>query len=358
MKKLAGLDGLRGLAAVYVVVHHAHLLENRGLGRLLYFGQEAVILFFLLSGFVIAYSSHFRRPTIVQYIGTRARRILPIYLAAIGISVASAYALGAPLRMDQIAAHLIMLQDVSSLKPGVWFSTFWNNSPTWSLAYEWWFYILFIPLGLQPLGRRLLNIRTSRRLAFLISVIGFVTYQARPNQISLYLGYFFIWWTGAELGRSYAERGEDSTPSERAVLFHLSAITALWCIPAFTANAWNQLGIAPALQARHHLAALLFVFFFLLKKQNIERIPGRLLTFFSLFAPISYAIYLIHQPILFLIKSTLPEYSAMFILAVCMVITIPLAWLLENPYQKMANRLLTSRAPQREHTSYGKAADQ
>jgi peptidoglycan/LPS O-acetylase OafA/YrhL len=52
------LDSLRGFAAAYVVVHHAHLAPQSAFGNLLFFGQEAVILFFLLSGFVIHYSTH------------------------------------------------------------------------------------------------------------------------------------------------------------------------------------------------------------------------------------------------------------------------------------------------------------
>lgn len=58
--KLEKLEALRGMAAIYVVLHHSipHnlRLEELEIGFLFRFGQEAVILFFLLSGFVINYS--------------------------------------------------------------------------------------------------------------------------------------------------------------------------------------------------------------------------------------------------------------------------------------------------------------
>jgi peptidoglycan/LPS O-acetylase OafA/YrhL len=56
-KHLEKLDVIRGFAAVYVVLYHffgqVKLLPNIVEKVIFSFGQEAVILFFLLSGFVI-----------------------------------------------------------------------------------------------------------------------------------------------------------------------------------------------------------------------------------------------------------------------------------------------------------------
>ena len=57
---LQKLDAIRGLAACYVVIYHI-IATLKGFPQIIKdvffsFGQEAVILFFLLSGFVIAYS--------------------------------------------------------------------------------------------------------------------------------------------------------------------------------------------------------------------------------------------------------------------------------------------------------------
>ena len=58
--KVYKLEALRGFSLLYVVLHHSlpHKIIVAGIniGNLFRFGQEAVILFFLLSGFVINYA--------------------------------------------------------------------------------------------------------------------------------------------------------------------------------------------------------------------------------------------------------------------------------------------------------------
>src|SRR5437763_15053242 len=63
-RRVVGLDGIRGLAALFVVVHHCWLMSFHGypsntgpsrLGFLLY-GHFAVVVFITLSGFSLAIS--------------------------------------------------------------------------------------------------------------------------------------------------------------------------------------------------------------------------------------------------------------------------------------------------------------
>ena len=65
MKKLTKLEAIRGFASVYVVLHHVFgkglIIAGKDFSFLFRFGQESVILFFLLSGFVIQYYSAFRK---------------------------------------------------------------------------------------------------------------------------------------------------------------------------------------------------------------------------------------------------------------------------------------------------------
>ena len=41
---------------------------------------------------------------------------------------------------------MLMLQDRSYAKPGVWVSLVGGNAPLWSLSYEWWFYMAYFPM--------------------------------------------------------------------------------------------------------------------------------------------------------------------------------------------------------------------
>ncbi len=126
------LEAIRGFAAAYVVVHHARLTERPEARIFLSFGQEAVILFFLLSGFVIYYAS--RRGVgllpFAVYFSHRFRRIWPTFLISLTLAYV-AFAIGAsrPGGWGQLLGNLAMLQDFSGTKSGVWVDTYAGNTP-------------------------------------------------------------------------------------------------------------------------------------------------------------------------------------------------------------------------------------
>jgi peptidoglycan/LPS O-acetylase OafA/YrhL len=100
--RLAGLDGVRGLAALYVVVNHVFLRAFPGYpvvhapfwARWLIYGRFAVVVFIVLSGFSLALSPArhgWRLDGISRFARRRARRILPAYWAALAFSLAVAW---------------------------------------------------------------------------------------------------------------------------------------------------------------------------------------------------------------------------------------------------------------------------
>ena len=108
----AGIDRLRGLAIVLVVLHHLGLrmplrqtalgdwLPRRLLDALNYNGYEAVFVFFVISGFLIAGNALDRWGDLARidqraFYRRRATRILPCLLALVAV-LAALHALGAP----------------------------------------------------------------------------------------------------------------------------------------------------------------------------------------------------------------------------------------------------------------------
>jgi len=108
----AGIDRLRGLAIVLVVLHHLGLrmplrdtalgdwLPRRILNALNYNGYEAVFVFFVISGFLIAGNALDRwgdlaRIELATFYRRRAARILPCLLALVGV-LALLHALAVP----------------------------------------------------------------------------------------------------------------------------------------------------------------------------------------------------------------------------------------------------------------------
>lgn len=167
------LDGLRGLAALYVLLFHViadgqpQFMTDSILINLLRFGREAVVVFIVLSGFVLALPIS-RSPQLKlsggcrSFFKRRARRILPAYYAA--LFLLPVYLLGveglkhltgAGVDWNRLADLFISADMVSHLFMLHIFSSDWFisiNPVLWSLAVEWWIYFIFA-LVLLPIWR-------------------------------------------------------------------------------------------------------------------------------------------------------------------------------------------------------------
>jgi peptidoglycan/LPS O-acetylase OafA/YrhL len=159
-QRLAGLDGLRGLAALYVVVNHVFLRAFPGYpvdhapfwaGWFIY-GRFAVVVFIVLSGFSLALSparTGWRLDGISQFARRRARRILPAYWAALAFSLGVAWLIvaqpghGMPDAKSVVVNGLLVQNVVGAPSP---------NAAFWSMAVEAQLYLAF-PLLLLMVRR-------------------------------------------------------------------------------------------------------------------------------------------------------------------------------------------------------------
>jgi peptidoglycan/LPS O-acetylase OafA/YrhL len=338
MKKIAAADAIRGLAATYVFASHfiRGLAPESSWTLPFRFGQEAVMLFFLLSGFVIMYSMETAADKSFRtYLSRRFLRIYPIFLLALVIS----YALSKSWVVDlpTLAGNIFMLQDYSG-KPGILFDTFEGNLPLWSLSYEWWFYLMFFPVY------RYLQKRMQIQLITAVGVSAVVAYNALHFQPLLFLAYFPIWWAGAEMGRSVSRHEPIPFAAILTSLGILSTAFAI-CTMMETARGYEfSFGNHPILELRHALAALAIVLgLFVYRRQETVRLE-RLIMPFAAIAPISYGIYALHSPVCaFLDALSLPARIPAAIIAV-----VAISWFAEFPYQQFVRRLLMPRlvAPQ------------
>jgi len=302
------LDGVRGAAAMFVVFHHIWLSTwptfptNTGpawLGWLLY-GHMAVAIFIVVSGFSLALAPMRRGGTlsggVSRFLSRRAWRILPAYWAALILSVLVTAVLlrpelGSGAIGKTLAVHGLLLQDfVGSESP---------NGAFWSIAIEWQIYFLF-PLILL-LGRR-----TSMGMAVLMTLVAVLVAHAAaglggpldkiegflPQFLALFaLGAFAVWPAGGD--RAVKLR----RPLAAVALVALGSFVLLaeiqgseWIVAQFF---WMDLlfglGVA-ALLALMHGGAL---------APARRVLASRLALWLGLF---SYSIYLIHAPILAVLK--------------------------------------------------------
>jgi len=173
--RLGYLDGLRGLAALYVVVHHAafsHFEPSTFPGWLrvvtkpFAYAHFPVALFIVLSGYCLMLPvtrsvDGSLKGGFPGFVRRRARRILPPYYAAFALSimlnqVCSNWPRPAGLRLHNppvavnspdVLAHLFLVHNLST----AWLKTI--DVPMWSVAIEWQIYFLFALL-LVPVWRR------------------------------------------------------------------------------------------------------------------------------------------------------------------------------------------------------------
>lgn len=141
-ERLAGLDVLRGFAAVAVMVHHHgqyydHLYPGRAPLPVNFFdGHFGVELFFIISGFVILMTIE-RKATVRAFAFARAVRLMPCFLAALALATVILFvAPMPPLDTPTLPRFLANLTMAPLL-----FGQRVVDLPYWTLSYEMVFYI-------------------------------------------------------------------------------------------------------------------------------------------------------------------------------------------------------------------------
>jgi peptidoglycan/LPS O-acetylase OafA/YrhL len=336
-KSLQFLDGLRGLAALYVVVGHARWLLWEGYSEgyvkhpelyplpaklLVYFvlifsfGHQAVMLFFVLSGFVIhlryAYSLKDTRETAQfdwwPYVKRRAKRLYPPLLFAMVLTFLldrMGIMLGYPIYFQatpfslinlNINPHHDLITGLGNLAfvMTVYVPVWGSNGPLWSLMYEWWFYMIY-PL-FWWLTKRKIVLATIILVA--LCVLSFVPSGNLLLLARTVFSLMIVWWFGVLLADCYVGRIQFPLWKIGFLALLLPLLIPL-VIPFSTLS-------SPYLTIEDILWGLGFTGLIAagLAWQN----RGNSLWFLDIFKPlgdISYTLYVIHFPILTLLSGIL-----------------------------------------------------
>ena len=214
--KFPGLDGLRGWLAWTVVLAHVLFFSGFGLSWVSRDTSQtaaamSVMIFIILSGFVITHLVVEKREPYGLYLARRGLRIYPVYLLALLVAVGTTFLSfktyltpeGAvdPVAMARMPYPQIgvLLYDHSQLVTGAYFkhlllhltlmhgavaqsalgnSEFMFLSPAWSLSLEWQFYLV-APFVIRAAARKGVSI-----LLVALTLGLFVVYNANV----------FGWW--------------------------------------------------------------------------------------------------------------------------------------------------------------------
>lgn len=130
------LDLVRFLAAVSVVLYHTWT-QFFPASRIKFPGHEAVVVFFVLSGYVIAHAAFRPDVTFGVYLRHRVARIIPVAW----LSLALAFVLSLYKGEWPIFPTLMNFAFIG--QAGFWWIEAPINPPFWSLNHEVWYYAIF-----------------------------------------------------------------------------------------------------------------------------------------------------------------------------------------------------------------------
>lgn len=206
-KIIKSIEAIRGLAAIYVLLGHivqiyqpySYFPKSQFYMKTIFgYGHEAVILFFIVSGFSIYYSSRFtnfkNKDELKLYFYKRFRRIYPIFFISLLLALLVLFITGLSSDLNRNILSFLFLTDVSA---GSIANPIPTNFPIWSLTYEVFYYILYpiLLLGIHKFGLKKVT-GLVIIVSFLASLFYFFGY---PNYFSNVLQYYWTWMAGVVL---------------------------------------------------------------------------------------------------------------------------------------------------------------
>ncbi|MCZ4223000.1 acyltransferase family protein [Pedobacter rhodius] len=350
--KIIKLEAIRGFVALYVVIHHFILftqiysLTPAFIKFFFRFGREAVLIFFLLSGFVICVS-HQKNNTdsFPIYFRKRFLRIYPILLFTFFISILIFYLNGYQFSFVDFKSwiqNVFQLQRIND-EPGWKIEPFLGNLPLWSLGYEWWFYMLFFPL-IYLLNRFKIKARNNIYVVLLFSIISWILFIIHPSHVFLVLNFFLLWWAGFYCAQIFIEHRDFKLEDLFPVLISLFIMVLIIGLPIAKDFFIENRSIAqinknfPITNYLYNYieALILIITGFVWWKFNLFKFD-LVLGWFKIFAPISYALFVIHFPV---IQLKLPCIENIYLILILKsAIILLLSCFLEMIFQPWINKL-------------------
>jgi peptidoglycan/LPS O-acetylase OafA/YrhL len=287
--RIAELDGLRGLAALAVVVAHYGGEVRHGVAALT-LGWWGVDLFFVLSGFLmgsIILNHHTEPGFLKSFYLRRAARIIPVYFSVIAATLLAAALTEGNNWSDRPFGAPVYLLFLPNIAMSLWGAGGDWLKPSWTLAVEEQFYLV-LPFLIMWVPQRFL-MRVLLGLCATAIVFRCVFYQPDgfaaltlfPSRMDLLLGGVVLAYVWRQFDLSSHLQALRTVP--------FIAMIALLCVALYSSHLF--LILSPTL-ASVGFASFLLVTLLGAPEGRRYRSPG-----LRYFGKISYALYLVHQPI-------------------------------------------------------------
>jgi peptidoglycan/LPS O-acetylase OafA/YrhL len=320
------LDAWRLLAALTVVM--CHFGSQRMSGGLLWqvtpYGAQAVDVFFVLSGYVIAYAAATRETTPRRFVIGRLARLwsvaIPAVIVTFGLDAAGRVI--SPGVYAALPGHPSGLSVIWQAAAGLLFvNQLWRhaipvgaNIPWWSLGYEAPYYVAFYWLIFGGRMGRVLG-------PLVVAAIAGPTITVMSS----------LWFAGAQVRRQHARFGGPAA----VPVYGLVAVPAIWIVYEAGCHVMGRpLGIIPATRpelAQDLLIGGLFAIHLWQAPSMLARLPpcpAVLARVIRYGASRSFALYLLHYPVMLFLRAvmvrTMPGWPPIILLpatlAICLTV--------------------------------------
>jgi peptidoglycan/LPS O-acetylase OafA/YrhL len=306
---LNALTGLRIVAAMWVLLHHFTDVISDLVPQVIFLspvferGGVGVDLFFMLSGFILAYTyldelgPKFTRTGYLGFIRLRLARVYPVHLATL-VSAAALSIGGASMGLSGRSPS----DTASSFVQNLLLVQAWLNQPytwngvAWSVSAEWFVYLTFPFMALLIVKARSravlwLGVAIPLVIHVFVSQVILTTFSDdRPENVLMRVSASFV--AGCFLYRVFADMPSAGLGRRWLAPMALAAIVGLCYVPN-----------SP------HAALLPFICFLILGlAQNGDPVSRLLSTRGFVFGgAVSYSFYMVHNQVLSVVRSLLPD---------------------------------------------------
>lgn len=365
MKRFDQLDSLRGIAAVTVVLCHLLPLGKFGIinkldqtpFHLFWAGHEAVILFFILSGFVLSlpYYNEFKKPVYKDYLIRRICRIYVPYTISVLLAIVCMkkfYSIDffmlsgwfdKPISIQLLLNHFVLLTEFDSYR---------FNMVIWSLVHEMRISIIFpflVYLIIKYSWKRNVILSVTGSIIFYVLYVlflKFLNYDATKMQSSyLYsLHYIAFFTVGALLAKNKEYFNRLYAKMSRLLKIALLGTGVM----AYTYNWWffNDVSLFHILIINDWFIAIGAVIFivFCLNSSTVSSVI--LLKPIHFVGKISYSLYLYHLIVGLSVANyfngKLPmELISVISVALSFIVATIMYYLVENPSNALGKSLVS-----------------
>jgi peptidoglycan/LPS O-acetylase OafA/YrhL len=356
------LDLIRAMAAFFVALAHlshvAYIGEFKGF--FVWAGNPAVMVFFVLSGYLIAFSCDTKHTNFKSYFFARLVRLLPVYLLALFL-VPILDILGHQNNPDlyinypypdlgniisRISVYLLFLQESNLFDSFRYFS----NGPLWSLGYEFFYYIFF---GI------VIYFKEKLLITFLCVVLSFLFF---PKPLLL----FPVWLLGVAIYKIHKSNKIEISTKQSLSGFVLSLFLLLLVIlPSKTSQIIQVFCLKmqsfyidntspSSIYIECYLIGCIFALSLLCAQQFLKHIdfkiiPNKLkqnsiIKLIKTFSGFSYTLYVIHVPLIIYLSSfsfitRQSIFQQLAILLITYSISYMLSLLFERPHKILLNQV-------------------